>query len=85
MAKATVDKKILDTLIRAKVASLEACKGVRPLPVAWQSPDQAGVNWAISGWVGANDDVRECEGRMQGYLQVLRANFQIPGEDRAGA
>lgn len=80
MARATVDKKVLDTLIRAKVASLERCREVRPLPVRWQEPDEHGRNWTVSGWAGETDAVRECIQKMQAYLQVLHANFQIPRE-----
>lgn len=77
MARATVDRKVLDTLIRAKVATLRPCLGVRPLPVAWQEPDEHGSNWAVSGWAGEAEAVRACVEQIQAYLQILHANFQI--------
>ena len=80
MSKATVNRKILDTLIRAKVATLSSCTGVRPLPVTWQSPDEAGINWVVSGWAGESDAVRRCVEQMQAYLRLLAAHFQIPNE-----
>lgn len=83
MARATVDKKVLDTLIRAKVATLEKCKDVRPLPVQWQSPDESGLNWKVSGWSGATEAVRDCVDQMRPYIELLRNHFQIPGEARA--
>jgi hypothetical protein len=83
MARATVDKKVLDTLIRAKVATLDRCKDVRPLPVQWQAPDETGLNWAVSGWSGATDAVRACDEQMRPYLELLRNHFLIPGEARA--
>jgi hypothetical protein len=83
MARATVDKKVLDTLIRAKVATLERCREVRPLPVQWQSPDESGLNWKVSGWSGATEAVRACDEQMGPYLELLRSHFQIPGEARA--
>ena len=78
MARATVDKKVLDTLIRAKVATLEKCKDVRPLPVQWRSRDETGLNWAVSGWSGDSDSVRHCDKQMRPYLDLLRSHFQIP-------
>ena len=82
MARATVDKKVLDTLIRAKVATLDECKGVRPLPVRWKAPDESGLNWTISGWTGQNGAVDHCIRQMQAYLQILHANFRIPASAR---
>ncbi len=80
MSKATVNKKILDTLIRAKVATLTSCTGVRPLPVTWHAPDAAGINWVVSGWAGETDAVQRCIEQIQSYLHLLRAHFQIPNE-----
>ena len=80
MSKATVNRKILDTLIRAKVATLTNCKGVRPLPVAWQAQDEAGRNWLVSGWTGESGAVRRCVEQMHAYLRLLSTHFQIPSE-----
>jgi len=77
MVRATVDKKILDALIRAKVATLNQCHEVVPLPVQWQSPDSSGVNWRLSGWSGDNEAVRECDEKMLPYLNLLRSQFRI--------
>lgn len=83
MARATVDKKVLDTLIRAKLATLNKCGRVRPLPVRWQAPDESGLNWTVSGWTGENGDVKECADEMGPYLALLHANFRIPPPSRA--
>jgi len=80
MVRATVNKKVLDTLIRAKLATLEKCRGVRPLPVIWQEPDDTGTNWAVTGWAGASDEVRHCEEQMKDYIALLRSNFLVTPE-----
>jgi hypothetical protein len=82
MVRATVDKKVLDTLIRAKLQTLEKCRGVRPLPVAWQEPDAEGTNWSVSGWTGGSEEVRRCEEQMKDYIALLRSNFLVTS-DRA--
>jgi len=80
MVRATVNKKVLDTLIRAKLATMEKCRGVRPLPVRWQEPDANGTNWVLTGWAGGSDEVRHCEEHMQDYLALLRSNFLVTRE-----
>lgn len=82
MARATVDRKVLDTLIRAKLATLHRCRNVRPLPVRWQTPDENGLNWTVSGWTGEDQLVRTCVEQMQPYLSILNANFRIPAPGR---
>ena len=52
MAKATISKRVLDTLIRAKLARMEHCDKIEPLPVAWRKRDGNGCNWEIPGWTG---------------------------------
>src|SRR5262249_47537178 len=47
MPKATISKRVLDTLIRAKVRKVEQCVGVEPLPVTWRHRDRQGCNWEI--------------------------------------
>ena len=39
MPKATISRRVLDTLIRAKLAKLNGCVNVEPLPVAWHAAE----------------------------------------------
>lgn len=78
MARATVDRKVLDMLIRAKAATMETCTQVRPLPVRWRVPDEQGTNWTVSGWTGETAQVTKCMEEMGAYIRLLHANFRIP-------
>lgn len=81
MARAVIDKTILDSLINAKLASLADCTGVQALPVAWrQAVAGAGCNWHIPGWVGDARGVARCTERVAQYLSFLQAQFDIPAE-----
>ena len=79
MPRAIIDSSILDSLIRAKLATLEGCTGAEPLPVAWRDSGE-GCNWHIPGWVGDAHAVRDCSGKMGQYLSFLQAQFDIPRE-----
>ena len=80
MSRAIIQKPILDTLIRAKLANVEGCGVVEPLPVAW-TPDPAnGCNWAVPGWVGDREAVRRCVDQLAHFLAVLQSQFNIPDE-----
>lgn len=83
MVRAIVNRKVLDTLIRAKLATLEKCRGVRPLPVTWQEPDAEGSNWVVTGWAGGSEEVRHCEEQMKDYIALLRSNFLVAPEGSA--
>lgn len=80
MSRAIIQKPILDTLIRAKLANVQGCHEVEPLPVAW-TPDPAnGCNWTVPGWVGDSASVRYCVEKLGPYLALLQAQFNIPDE-----
>ena len=81
MTRAVVSKTILDSLIRAKLASLEGCRDVEPLPVTF-TVNGNGCNWSVPGFVGEGRVVKNCSDRMAHYLDFLQAQFNIPGENR---
>jgi hypothetical protein len=80
MPKATISKRVLDTLIRAKLANVKQCQGFDPLPVEWRRPDVRGCNWFVPGWSDDADDLASCLDQVQRYLRVLGEQFEIPDE-----
>lgn len=80
MSRAVIQKPILDTLIRAKLANVNGCGVVEPLPVAWTHDPVSGCNWTVPGWVGDNEKVRHCVAKLAHYLELLQAQFNIPDE-----
>lgn len=80
-----MEERVLDTLIRAKLATLEHCKAVQALPVKWCEPDTSGSNWTVSGWSGETAAVMHCVEEMESYLQFLFANFLVPGRVAAAS
>ena len=82
MGRAIVSKTVLDSLIRAKLASIEPCAQVEPLPVAWNENPLNGCNWVVPGWAGEGPAVRLCLEKIAPYLGFLQAQFDIP-PDRA--
>jgi hypothetical protein len=83
MARATIPKPVLDSLIRAKLAELQRCAHIRPLPVSWV-PNRSGCNWTIPGWTGDARLVRDCSEQLAPYLELLRSQFNIPEEPPLG-
>lgn len=80
MARAIIQKPILDTLIRAKLANIDGCDAVEPLPVAWTPGEDSGCNWTVPGWVGDSEEVRRCVQLLEHYLHLLQSQFNIPDE-----
>jgi hypothetical protein len=80
MAKATISKRVLDTLIRAKLARLDNCARIEPLPVAWHRRDRRGCNWEIPGWTGESRRVDDCLRQLHDYLHFLSEQFDVPEE-----
>ena len=83
MGRVTINKKVLDRLILAKVEGTSDCMGVRPLPVVRTPRDPSGCNWAVPGWTGENGHVTDCVEKIRAYLQFLRTQFDVP-EDPNG-
>jgi hypothetical protein len=82
MNRAIVSRKTLDALIRAKIATLEECVRVEPLPVTWSRDcNGSGCNWAVPGWVGEAHVVTSCLEKIEHYLDFLRDQFDIPTEE----
>jgi hypothetical protein len=81
MAKATISKRVLDTLIRAKLAKVDGCRRVEPMPVAWKNPNGNGSNWEIPGWTGDVHHVTICVEQLRDYLKFLGDQFDIPEEE----
>lgn len=84
MARATIPKPVLDSLIRAKLADLQRCAEITPLPVSWVPHGGNGCNWTIPGWTGDARKVLECTEQLGAYLELLRAQFNIPEEPSPG-
>lgn len=84
MARATIPKPVLDSLIRAKLADLQGCAEIRPLPVSWVPNGDSGCNWAIPGWTGDARRVEGCTEQIGPYLELLRSQFNIPEERSPG-
>jgi hypothetical protein len=83
MAKATISKRVLDMLIRAKLAKVD-CGHAEPMPVAWRPRDGSnGCNWEIPGWTGDLQAVQGCVDQLRDYLRFLREQFDIPEEENA--
>lgn len=80
MSRAIVSKPILDTLIRAKLANVNGCRSVEPLPIAWRAPDGQGCNWTVPGWAGPAPEVTRCIALIESYLRFLRDQFNVPEE-----
>lgn len=80
MAKATISKRVLDTLIRAKLARLDNCTNIEPLPVAWRRRNGDGCNWVIPGWTGDSRRVDGCVDQLRDYLRFLSEQFDVPEE-----
>jgi len=80
MPKATISKRVLDTLIRAKLARLDNCANTEPLPVAWRRRDSGGCNWEIPGWTGDSYNVDNCRRQLRDYLRFLSEQFDVPEE-----
>ena len=53
MERVTINKKVLDRLILAKLEGTPDCLGVRALPVVRTPRDSSGCNWTVPGWTGA--------------------------------
>ncbi len=83
MPRAIIDKSILDSLIRAKLATLEGCRDVEALPVTWRENGER-CNWMLPGWTGDAQAVAKCSDRMSHYLSFLQAQFDIPPEPAGG-
>ena len=81
MAKATISKRVLDTLIRAKLAKVDDCRRVEPMPVAWKNPNGNGSNWEIPGWTGDVQHVSVCVEQLRDYLKFLSDQFDIAEEE----
>jgi len=81
MAKATISKRVLDTLIRAKLAKVEGCHRVEPMPVAWKNPNGNGSNWEIPGWTGEVQHVSVCVEQLRDYIKFLSDQFDIAEEE----
>ena len=77
MERAVVSRKTLDTLIRAKLATVEGCSAVEALPVTWNDNATAGCNWTIPGWVGDSALVSRCMEALDHYLAFLQDQFDI--------
>jgi hypothetical protein len=77
MERVMISKRVLDRLIRAKLAQLQECEGVNALPVVAQSPSGRGCNWAIPGWTGEVAYVETCQLKMKTYLEFLRGQFNV--------
>lgn len=76
MARATISRKILDTLIRAKMSAVSPCKGVTAMPVT-HHPDGEHCNWKIPGWTGDGDAVKKCREQIRDYVALLQSQFDI--------
>ncbi|HSN20455.1 MAG TPA: hypothetical protein VLS49_07255 [Usitatibacter sp.] len=86
MSRATISKRVLDTLIRAKVAKVRDCASVEPLPVAWRRRENHhGCNWEIPGWTGDARAVRGCIEQLGDYLRFLGEQFDIPEDEANGS
>ncbi len=81
MAKATISKRVLDTLIRAKLAKIADCGAVEPLPVAWRRRNHNGCNWEIPGWTGDAKTVERCIEQLRDYLRFLSEQFDIAEDE----
>ena len=81
MGKATISKRVLDTLIRAKLARLDNCTKIEPLPVAWRRRGHDGCNWEIPGWTGDVQHVSFCVEQLRDYLKFLSEQFDIAEEE----
>lgn len=81
MPKATISRRVLDTLIRAKLAKVNGCRTVEPLPVAWKNPNGNGSNWEIPGWTGDARHVDTCIEQLREYLKFLGEQFDIAEEE----
>ena len=79
MSRAVVDPTILDSLIRAKLAQLNGCAGVQPLPV---QPCDGGAGWHVPGWTGDSREVGRCSEKIAQYLSFLQSQFDIPRGER---
>lgn len=84
MPRVTIPKPVLDSLIRAKLADLQRCAEVRPLPVSWVPNRGSGCNWMIPGWTGDARLVKDCTEQIGPYLELLRSQFNIPEEPPLG-
>jgi hypothetical protein len=84
MERAIIEKTILDMLIRAKLARMPGCEGIKAMPVTWHSPHQARCNWSVPGWLGNGGAVPPCAERMAHYLAFLQSQFDIPDEGPRG-
>jgi hypothetical protein len=82
MNRAIVSRKTLDALIRAKIATLDECIRVDPLPVTRSNGNNGhGCNWTVPGWVGDANIVAACLEKIEHYLDFLRDQFDIPTEE----
>jgi len=81
MSKATISRRVLDSLIRAKLAKTNGCGNVEPLPVEWKDPNANGCNWEIPGWTGDARHVATCTEQLRDYLRFLRDQFDILEEE----
>lgn len=82
MPRATISKRVLDTLIRAKIAKMGGCARVEPMPVALRRGATNGCNWEIPGWTGDAREVQSCVEQLREYLSFLGEQFDIPEADK---
>lgn len=79
--KAIVSRRVLDQMVRAAMANAKECEGIEPMPIVWRERNGNGSNWRLPGWMGDAHGVRLCQQRLESYLQLLAARFDIPDED----
>lgn len=77
MERVVISKRVLDRLIRAKLAMLEECAGVNALPVVVKTTSGRGCNWSVPGWTGEALFVDKCQRKMKTYLEFLRGQFDV--------
>ncbi len=75
--RGVVSGRVIDALIRSKVASLGGCEGVEPMPVVRNASPSGRCNWTMPGFSGDASRVAACRERISGYLEFLGSQFDI--------
>ena len=72
-----ISRRVLDELIRRKLARTPGCEGVEALPVVAVAQSRLACNWIVPGWLGDAAQVARTRGLVDPYLRFLATQFDV--------
>ena len=78
--RTVVPRRVIDRLIREKLADVVDGVPVSVLPVVPRTPQDGECNWVVPGWVGDTKSVERSRERMHAYVCLLASQFDIAND-----